>query len=78
MPLWKGDEREKYRVIEHIAAGKVPVKELVPGTAAKIMTGAPVPKGAGRVVMLEDTGRGNEIVHVFQSSKRNEYLPAGI
>lgn len=66
------DIHESYRVIEHIPAGKVPTQELQPGTAAKVMTGAPVPKGTGYVVMVEDTDRGNDIVHINYSVHGNQ------
>ena len=43
------------RVIEEIAAGKMPTKRVGPGEAARIMTGAPLPDGADAVVMIERT-----------------------
>ena len=49
------DERDEYRVLETVAAGQVPVSKLTPGTAVKVMTGATVPEGAGKVVMVEQT-----------------------
>jgi molybdopterin molybdotransferase len=42
-------------VIEEIPAGTVPQKVVGPGQASRIMTGAPVPKGADTVIMVEDT-----------------------
>ena len=42
-------------VVEEIVAGTVPKQFLQPGTAARIMTGAVLPKGADAVVMLEQT-----------------------
>ena len=42
-------------VIEELPAGVAPTKAVGPGQCAKIMTGAPVPAGADRVVMVEDT-----------------------
>jgi molybdopterin molybdotransferase len=42
-------------VIGEVAAGAVPTKEVKPGTAIRIMTGAPLPKGADAVVQFEDT-----------------------
>ncbi len=39
----------------HIAAGEVPAEPVSQGTAARIMTGAPVPEGADAVVPFEDT-----------------------
>lgn len=43
------------RVIEEIPAGSVPNHEVIAGTCAKIMTGAPVPRGADSVVIVENT-----------------------
>ena len=43
------------RVIGTVAAGSISDKEVVPGTAIRIMTGAPIPKGADSVVRFEDT-----------------------
>jgi molybdopterin molybdotransferase len=43
------------RVVADIAAGTVPEKEIIPGTAARIMTGAPLPPGADAVIPVEDT-----------------------
>jgi molybdopterin molybdotransferase len=40
---------------EDVAAGSVPLKSVVPGTATRIMTGAPIPEGANAVVRVEDT-----------------------
>jgi len=44
-------------VIEELPAGQAPTRPLAPGACAKIMTGAPVPSGADRVVPVEDTER---------------------
>jgi molybdopterin molybdotransferase len=43
------------RVIDTVAAGSAAGREVTPGTAVRIMTGAPVPKGADSVVRFEDT-----------------------
>ncbi|GLY71666.1 molybdopterin molybdotransferase MoeA [Amycolatopsis taiwanensis] len=45
-------------VTEDIPAGRTDVPELRPGTAHRIMTGAPMPVGADAVVMVEHTDRG--------------------
>jgi molybdopterin molybdotransferase len=45
-------------VVGEIGAGKATLLALSPGTAAKIMTGAPVPAGADSVVPYEWTDRG--------------------
>jgi len=43
------------RVGDKVAAGEVSGYEVVAGTAVRIMTGAPVPRGADGVVRFEDT-----------------------
>ncbi|MGD9763059.1 MAG: gephyrin-like molybdotransferase Glp [Candidatus Binatia bacterium] len=45
----------RLRVLETIGAGAVPTQPVTPGTATRIMTGAPVPEGADAVVRVEDT-----------------------
>ncbi|MGB0114878.1 MAG: gephyrin-like molybdotransferase Glp [Ilumatobacteraceae bacterium] len=44
-------------VIGEIAAGAAPDRPVEPGTAIRIMTGAPMPSGADAVVMVEDSER---------------------
>ena len=48
-----GDVRGRYQVLETIPAGSTPALQLQPGTATKVMTGAPVPSGAGQVIPIE-------------------------
>ncbi|UCC60656.1 MAG: molybdopterin molybdotransferase MoeA [Dehalococcoidia bacterium] len=43
------------RVIGEVAAGYLTKEEVTPGTAIRIMTGAPIPTGADAVVQFEDT-----------------------
>lgn len=42
-------------VIETIAAGQLPQEDIRESTAARIMTGAPIPNGSNAVVPFEDT-----------------------
>ena len=42
-------------VIGIVAAGQMPDKTVVPGTAIRIIAGAPVPDGADTVVPFEET-----------------------
>jgi len=44
-----------------VAAGSVPDRPLSPGQAIRIMTGAPIPRGADAVVRFEDTDEGQEM-----------------
>ena len=43
------------RVIESVAAGAFPTRDLGPGEATRIFTGAPLPAGADTVIRQEDT-----------------------
>jgi molybdopterin molybdotransferase len=43
------------RVIDTVTAGSIPKHKVKPGTAIRIMTGAPIPRGADSVVRFEDT-----------------------
>jgi molybdopterin molybdotransferase len=49
------DRQPERQIVEEIAAGDVPRIPLTPGTAARLMTGAPLPDGADAVVPLEQT-----------------------
>jgi molybdopterin molybdotransferase len=59
-------------VVGEIAAGSMPAKEVRPGTAIRIMTGAPLPEGADAVVRFEDTDE------VSRKSSRGDLLQIGI
>jgi molybdopterin molybdotransferase len=74
------------RVVADVAAGSVPEVTLVAGTAARIMTGAPMPKGADAVVPVEDTSEPwrdsqrplPEVVQIFRAVEPGAYVrPAG-
>jgi molybdopterin molybdotransferase len=65
-----------------IPAGTISMKQLLTGTAARIMTGAPVPDGADAVVPVENTDfnyrePGQEAprtVKIFRAARPNEFL----
>lgn len=48
------------RVVDEVAAGAVSDHVVEPGTAIRIMTGAPVPNGCDAIVMVEETERVGE------------------
>ena len=50
-----------------IPAGRTDVPSLQPGTAHRIMTGAPLPAGADTVVQVEHTDGGSERVRIFRA-----------
>jgi len=47
--------RQSYQIVSEIMAGDYYSKEVLPGQAVKIMTGAAVPQGANTVIMREQT-----------------------
>ncbi len=57
------------RVIGTVAAGQWPQEQVRPGTAVRIMTGAPIPPGADSVVPFEDT---DELDRKAQSRSQEE------
>jgi molybdopterin molybdotransferase len=61
-------------VVGEIAAGKAATHRLSPGTAMKIMTGAPVPLGADTIVPYENTDRGETDVKVFVASAAGQHI----
>lgn len=52
-------------ILEEVPAGAVPTRAVVPGTATKILTGAPIPQGADCVCMYERTQFTQETVTLF-------------
>ena len=50
-----GQSPRLLRVIDTVIAGSISQQEVTPGTAIRIMTGAPVPGGADSVIRFEDT-----------------------
>jgi len=49
------DQSVSLTVVDDIRAGVMPQVKVLPGKAARIMTGAPVPSGADTVIRVEDT-----------------------
>ncbi len=58
-----------YRVLETVAAGSVSTAPLTPGTALKVMTGAPVPAGTRRVAKIEDVQVQNDQITVVRPER---------
>ena len=52
--------------------GEQPKVILAKGEAVEIVTGAPIPEGADAVVMVEDTEKENDELHVFVAVTANE------
>ena len=60
------------RVLENIRAGQMPSQKVVPGTAIRLMTGAPVPDGADAVCKYEDTSFTDSTVTLRMSYRSGE------
>jgi molybdopterin molybdotransferase len=52
------------RVVGEVAAGGFPDRDVAPGEAMRIMTGAPMPDGADTVVRVEDTDNASDVVTI--------------
>jgi molybdopterin molybdotransferase len=69
-----GNAPAELEIIEYVPAGRVPQKTLSDGKAARIMTGAPLPKGTECVVMVEHTEAVGAHVDEFNGSARVKIL----
>ena len=71
-----GPERPVVLVVkEEILAGAPPKVAIGPGTAARIMTGAPLPSGADAIVMVEDTQPGeNGAVRIREEARAGQHV----
>jgi molybdopterin molybdotransferase len=57
-------------VIEDVPAGRMPSKAVGHGQAIRIMTGAPIPRGADTVLKVEDTEPTSDSVRVFKAEPK--------
>lgn len=61
-------------VTEDIPAGRTDIPTLAPGTAHRIMTGAPIPYGADAVVPVEATDGGVDVVAISSPTARGRHI----
>jgi len=57
----------RLEIIEDLPAGFVSKKTLEKGQAIRIMTGAPIPRGADAVVQVEDTTKEDRFAQIFRA-----------
>ena len=87
MPLWDNSAMDGYAVraadcretvtlpvTGFIPAGGLADAAVEPGTAVKIMTGAPMPAGADAVVPFEETEEGEGSVKIFGPVKKSAHI----
>lgn len=61
-------------VAEDIPAGRTDLLTLAPGTAHRIMTGAPLPAGADSVVPVEQTDGGTQAVAIRSAPRPGQHI----
>ena len=59
----------RLKVVGSVPAGGMPDRDVGPGEAMRIMTGAPMPDGADTVVRVEDTDNADDVVTVTAATK---------
>jgi molybdopterin molybdotransferase len=64
----------KLPVAEDIPAGRTDTLTLTPGTAHRIMTGAPMPQGATAVVPVENTDAGTQTVAIYAATSDGRHI----
>jgi molybdopterin molybdotransferase len=72
------DRQAERQILEEVPAGAVPRHVVAPGTAVRIMTGAPIPEGADAVVPIEQTELVNAAIvrlHKLDSASGQNVLP---
>ena len=72
-----GPTATRLSVVGTLAAGDRPGFELTPGTAVRIMTGAPVPQGADRVIPVELTDGGDSEVEIRGATASGAHIRRG-
>jgi molybdopterin molybdotransferase len=73
----KGATKDKplqLKIIEDIPAGKIALKKIKKGEAARIMTGAVIPEGADSVIRQEDTKKNGKTVIIYTSAIKGQNI----
>jgi len=68
------DRPVRLAVIEDLPAGSIPTQTVEKGKAIRIMTGAPIPKGADAVVPVEVTKKEEDFVLIFNGAGLGENI----
>ncbi len=70
---WQKDPQQRFVVSQRIPAGSV-AQPLVPGTLARIFTGAPIPPGADTVIMQENCVVDDDRVVISGTVNQGQHL----
>jgi len=68
------DRPVRLEVIEDLPAGFISTKKIEKGKAIRIMTGAPIPKGADTVIPVEETKKEDGFVLIFKAAVLGENI----
>ncbi|OGP95664.1 MAG: hypothetical protein A2157_09335 [Deltaproteobacteria bacterium RBG_16_47_11] len=68
------DHPVRLKVIEDLPAGFVSKKTIGKGQAIRIMTGAPIPKGADTVIPVEETTKGDGFAFILKVASPGENI----
>jgi molybdopterin molybdotransferase len=71
------DPSSSFRVLETIAAGKVPAGKVTRGHCSKIMTGAMLPEGADKVVRVEYTEERDGFMRIIEAEATDNVIRRG-
>lgn len=69
-----GNIPTKLKLIGEASAGHSLEGEVDIGEAARIFTGAPIPKGADTIIIQENTSSNGDMVEVLQSAPKNSFV----
>jgi molybdopterin molybdotransferase len=75
--LRSSDRKDRFRILEMIAAGDVPERKIGSGECSKIMTGAMVPEGADKIVRVEFTRESGGWMTVIQPEPYANIIEVG-
>jgi len=68
------DHPVRLRIIGNLAAGYTFPQAVEPGTAVRIMTGAPIPPGADTVIRFERARRDDDTVEILEEVRRGRNI----
>lgn len=68
------DHPVRLKVVEDLPAGSISTKTLRRGQAIRIMTGAPIPKGANTIIPVEETEKEEGFVSIFKAVSSGEHI----
>jgi molybdopterin molybdotransferase len=68
------DHPVRLKVVEDLPAGSISTKTLRKGQAIRIMTGAPIPKGANTIIPVEETEKEEGFVSIFKAVSSGEHI----